>query len=360
VNYRTAQLLAPEDLGASGTKVINIDIDQPISRLEIRFQTTKASQGMSAASPANISKIEIVDGSTVLWSATGYECQAVAYYNNPGMIFDHGQHISTLGEVDIYRIDFGRWLWDTELAFMPGQYVNPQLRITWDEDVSDTSVTANELEVLAYLFDEKQVSPQGYLSVQEWFSYTVGAEDAFETIMLPEDHLIRGLYVRAFRDGFEPWAQIDEVRFDENNQQRVPFEYTNLENYYRAMKSVHPPIVQPFAFIADTGSLNFYVAPTDYYSGFVAAGLGATTEVFHEQASSKGGKLDIDASANTNALGLAFGWLPWHTFRFDMGYKMDMTDWYNPSGKRPRLRLRAASSGTNGTAQVVLEQLRRF
>lgn len=360
MNYRIAQLLAPEDLGATGTKVIDIDLDQPISQILIRFQTTKASQGMSAGAPANITKIEIVDGSTVLWSATGYECQAAAYYNRPGVSMEHGQHISTLSEADIYLITFGRWLWDEVLAFLPSRYRNPQLRVTFNEDVSDTSVTANELEVLAYIFDEKQISPIGFLSLQEWFDYTVGANNSYETVILPEDHVIRQILVRAYADGIEPWAQIKEARLDENNEQRIPWHYTSLENYYRAMKSEWPLIQTQIVLLSDTGGYNFYVPQTDYWSGVVGLGLSSTTEVYHDTVASKGGKISITGSGNVHFLGTSFGYLPWHCFQFPMGMKDRIEDWYDPRDQKPRLRLRAGSTGTSGTGQVVLEQLRRY
>ncbi|MCK9598667.1 MAG: hypothetical protein M0R06_06475 [Sphaerochaeta sp.] len=360
MKYREALLLPAEDVGEAGVKTIDIDIDKPISRIEITFKTTKASQGMSAGAPANIPKIQLVDGSKPLHSLSGYESQALAYYSRPGRVLDHGQHISTLSEVDIYPIDFGRWLWDPLLAFDPKRFSNPQLKIQYDEDVSDTSVTENALEVWAHIFDEKDVSPMGFLSAVEHHAYTCGSENSYEHVMLPEDRPIRQMLVRAYRDGYEPWTTIDEARLDEGSLDRIPWEYNDLEMFYRRMKAVWPMIVQQFSFIADTGALTFYVAPTDYYSGFLGAGLAATTELFHSGASSKGGKLGIDASANTNALGLVFGWLPWHCYQFPMGQKDDPDDWYDPAGKKPRLRLRAGSNGTNGTGNVILEQLWKY
>jgi len=360
VNTRIAQLLAPEDLGAAGTKVIGIDIDQPISRILIRFTTTKSKQGMDAPAPANISRIEIVDGSAVIFSLTGYECQALAYYNHPGVTMEHGQHINALSETDLYMIDFGRELWDETLAFLASRFTNPQLRITWDEDVADTGVSANECEILAFIFDEKQISPTGFLSAQEWFDYTVGANNSFEPVRLPEDHIIRQVLVRAYRDGYEPWAQIDEIRLDENNLQRVPFEYTNLENYYRMMKDVWKPLNTPTVIFISTGSLNFYYPQTDFWMAPSLMLINVDGNLRINGLSAKGGKLPIIAPAAAQAVGQAFGYLPWHTFQFPMGTQDQIEDWYDPTGKRPRLRLRAASSGTSGTGQVVLEQYRRY
>jgi hypothetical protein len=360
MNYRTAELLVGEDVGASGTKVIDVNVSKPISQIDITFKTTKASQGMSAGSPANISKIELVDGSKRLFSLSGYEAQALAYYSRPGIVCDHGQHISTLSEFDTFPILFGRHLWDKELAFDPTKFVNPQLRITYDEDVSDTSVSANELEVWAHIFDELAISPIGFLSAVEHYDYTCGAADSYETIELPDDRAIRQILVRAYQDGYEPWYQIDEARLDEGTLAKLVWEFTNLENYYRRMKAQWPLIVQQVCVLSDTGGVDYYVAPTDYYSGIVGMGMSSTAEVYHDGAASRGGKLSITGSANVHYLGLVFGYLPWHCYQFPMGLKDDIEDWYDPKGKKPRLRLRASTGATSGTGEVVLEELYRY
>lgn len=361
MNYRTSQLLVAEDVGPAGTKVIDINVSKPISQLDITFKTTKASQGQSAGSPANISKIELVDGSKRLFSLSGYEAQALAYYSRPGIVCDHGQHISTLSEFDIYPILFGRWLWDQLLAFDPKMFVNPQLRITFDEDVSDNSVTANELEVWAHIFDEMAISPLGFLSAIEHYDYTCGAADSYETIELPDDRVIRQILVRAHQAAYEPWYQIDEARFDEGTLDKIAWEFTNLENYYRRMKSHWPPIVQQVATAPGSGGADYFLPMTDYYAGYTFLGLGGTTEVYNSLAAGRGGKMTlVESVAGINVIGLAFGYLPWHCYQFPMGLKDVIEDWYDPKGKRPRLRLRASTGGTSGTGEVVLEELHRY
>ena len=360
MNYRNALLLAPEDLGPSGTKVIDLDLSQPVSRLTIRFRTTKVLYNMTAAGPANISKIELVDGSDVYHSLSGYENQALAYYSRPGVSMEHGQHIQTQSEVDIYTIDFGRYLWDRELAFLPAKYRNPQLRITFDEDVADTSVTANECEVWAHIFDELGVTPIGFLSAREWHAYTCGAENSYETVVLPEDKVIRQMLVRAFRDGFEPLTTIDEARLDENNLQRIAWEYTDLEDYYRWQKSVEPSIKTPLVIEPTNAQRYFYVPQTDYWARIQGLNVADGQEVYVAGTDMKGGKADVRGTANAQWIGTAEGWLPWHCYRFGLGLQPQIDDWYNPAGRKPRLRLRAGSNGTNGTGQVVLEQLHRY
>ena len=362
MNYRIAKLLSPEDVGASGVKVIDIDTSDPISRIAIRFQTTKSAHGMSAPGPADITKIELVDGSTPLHSLSGYENQALALYSRRTQTMVHGQHLASCSEMSIYGIDFGRYLWDPQLAFLPAKFPNPQLKITFDEDVSDTGVTANEMEVYAYLFDEKKVTPRGFLAAIEHWTDTCGADNSYDNIELPSDYPIRQLLLRAYRDGYEPWVQIDECRLDEDSLKHIPFDWDNLENMHRMQKGENVPLQENCIGVCDaSGSNTFYTTPTDYYvtmtpshigGGYVA--MGDTWE--------KGGKFSpIANSGSAFFAAIVHGWLPWHTYQFPLGDMQDISDWYDVRRtKKPRVRVRYASSGTNGTAQLVVEQLRQY
>lgn len=360
MKYRHALLLAAEDVGAAGTKVIDIEVNQPISSIDIKFKVTKASEGMGAPAPANITKIEIVDGSNVLFSLTGYECQALAYYNRPNRSCTHGQEISTLSEVEIFPIDFGRWLWDRLLAFDPTKFTNPQLRITYDEDLSDTSVTVNEMEVWAAIFDEEIPSPMGFLMGIEEYDYTLGANNSYEVIKLPEDHTIRQLLVRAYQDGYEPWYSIDEARFDENNLSKIPWEYTNLEEYYRRMKAVWPCIQTPSIVNLTTSARTFYYPQTDFWAAVNLMGLAVDVAPYINATSMRGGKASLISGSAGQMVGQAFGYLPWHCYQFPMGLKDEIDDWYDPAGKAPRLRLRASTGATSSTGQVITEKLHRY
>lgn len=360
MKYRHALLLSPTDLGEAGTKIIDIDVNKPISRINIRFKTTKANYAMSVPAPANISKIELVDGSKLLHSLSGYENQALAYYSRGNISMEHGQHIPTLAEVDMYALDFGRHLWDELLAFNPLRFDNPQLKITWDEDVSDTGVSANECEVWADIFDEKEISPLGFLVATEHYSYTPSAADAYEEVSLPSDRLIRQILVRAYQDGYEPWYNIDEIRFDEGTLDKIPWEYTDLEMYYRRMKSVWPMIQTPLVIEPTTSARVYYVPQTDFWAFVVGIPMAVAPSLYVNGTSMRGGKLSAIASASEQVAGMACGYLPWHCYQFPMGKLDDIDDWYDPTDKKPRLRLRASTGGSSVTGYVILEELYRY
>lgn len=361
MKYRRSLLMAPQDLGPAGTKVIDINIDKPLSRIEIKFQTTKATDGHVLGPPANILKIEIVDGSRVLHSLNGYESQALAYYSRGMVQMDHGQHSSGNSETDLYPIDFGRFLWDPELAFIPSNFSNPQLRITFDENLADAATSVNECEVWADIFDEGAISPVGFLAAIEHYAYTCGAADSFETISLPEDRAYRQILVRAYTIAREPWYTIDEARLDEGTLDKIPFDYTSLETYYRMMKAVWPMLNLTMEGISASGGTLFYLPVTDFRAALVPMPLGGNAcDMCLSGSSMKGGAATVISASNSDFLAHVFGWLPWHTFQFPMGRQDMIDDWYDPAGKKPRLRLRASTSGTGGIGQVVIEELHRY
>jgi len=361
MKYRHAELLAAESISAAGTKTIDLDIVDCLSRIDIRWKATKSKGSMDAHPAADILKIELVDGSDVLHSTTGYENQALAIYSRRVDTMNHGQHISGSSEESQYGIDFGRYLWDERLAFDPKRFKNPQLKIQHNLALSDTGVSAAELEVFGHFFDEKVVSPMGFLMAKEHHDYTCGSDNSYENIDLPTDYLIRQILVRAYRSGYEPWAQIDEARLDEENLKRVVFDHDSLENYYRVMKGVWKPVQELIVGIASAGGVAFFVTPTDYWATMALLSQGNSPDTYLSGSSMKGGAPTVISAAATQFTGIVHGYLPNHCFQFPLGMQDDIDDWYDVTKlSRPRLRLRAAGSGTSGTGQVVLEQLRRY
>ena len=137
MNYRLAKLLSPEDLGTAGTKVIDINVSDVISRIDIIFRTKNGDTAFEDHPAGNITKIEMVDGSDVLFSLSGREAQALNFYDRGRPADNHmtgsnGEYMRA-----IFGLDFGKYLFDPTLAFDPSKFINPQLKITWDEDVAN-------------------------------------------------------------------------------------------------------------------------------------------------------------------------------------------------------------------------------
>lgn len=360
MNYRTTTLMARSDIGPSGTKVIPINVQQPISRIMLEWQVMKGNVGMEGYAHLDISKIELVDGSDVIFSMNGGQAQALNILDRKVRTMNYGVSIAANVQLSYYGIDFGRFLWDPELAFLPERFNNPQLNVTYSEILSDTSGSAGSLEVKAEVFDEKVISPRGFLMSKVHHSYSIGDDGSYEYIHMPTDHPYRKILIQGYDIGEHPYYVVAEARLNEDNERRIPWDWV-LERYFIHRIGVDQEVQEEISSQLTGGSNIVYCTPTNYWATIVVTpeALGRT---LGNSGTGKGGKFTI-ISATTGAwTGIVKGYLPNHCFHFPFGNEQDIEDWYDVTKVGDlELRLRAGGIGAaGGTGAVILQQLRRY
>ena len=359
MKYRNVSILSPVDLvAASGTKVINIHVKDIISRITLYWQVTMHEDGMNGYQHLDITKIELVDGSDLLHSLDGGQNQALCIYDRKCPTMNVGLHINGVEDVAHFGIDFGRWLLDPVLAFDPTKFSNPQLKITYDEDKSDTLAGGGELEVWADCFDEKIVTPVGFLMSKEiWNAAKPTA--GYEYVALPTDYPIRKMLLQPYYAATAPYGIVDEARLDEDNEKRIPFDW-NLEAYHYIRRTIDHAIQEDIAGQGDIDGEKLYTTPTNYWATLVANTQDGAGIAWYDRFG-KGGYFLVRLSVSTSYAGIVKGWLPNHCFQFPFGNQEDMDDWYDVTRVgNLRLRLKAGAGGANGTVGVILQQLRRY
>lgn len=360
MNYRLAEVLAAKSV-TTETITIDINIQDPISRIEIAYDVTLASNAMQAQLGANVTKIELVDGSDVLFSLNGLECQALCIYDRRVPTMNDSNLTNGAHAHAHFGLDFGRWLWDELLAFDPKQFRNPQLKITFDVDACDASAATSAVEVFAHTFDEKVISPMGFLMSKVHHAWTPSGADVYEYIDLPTDHPIRQLLIRGFLTQVHPDGVVDYARLSEDNDKRVVFDM-NLSSYLRRMKGVWLPVEDNvFEYCNAAGQYNKYVTPTSYDT--IWAGMSMSVIPTGVDTYIIGGYLQLLTESATPMLGgRVKGWCPNHTFQIPFGKQGDLDDWYDVMGKGSVvLRLMSGGScSTTSVVSVILQQLRRY
>lgn len=366
MNYRKVTIHPAESIAAAGTKTIDITGNDVISRILVKYIITKGVAGHTMAAPlaADITKIELVDGSDVLFSLTGYEAQALNIYDRKCGTMNFGQQMASCMGESFYGLDFGRYLFDPMLGLDPKRFRNLQLKISYTLVGSDTTCTAAILEVFSDNFDEKGVSPIGFLMSKEHYSYTCGADGSFEYIDLPTDHPLRKLLLRAYTDAREPEYTIESVRLDEDNLKRIPIDIT-LKKYIDMMMGEWTPVEELFScIVTDTagGARTYYMTPTNEFPSIAGFGTPGTLVLGSPSGWMRGGKVVlISETGGQNIYGIVHGFCPNHCIEFPFGNPQDIDDWYDITKINAlKLRLEAAGSGTSGKAQVVLQQLRKY
>lgn len=358
MNTRIATILAAEDLGAAGTKTLDINLKDIISRITVVFQATNVSEIMGEHPAANISKLELVDGSDVLYSLSGLQCQALNFYQRKEKPYSYIDNIAGHVETAVFGIDFGRFLYDQALAFDPTKFTNPQLKITWDEDACEVDCTVNSCMVRAHIFDELVPTPTGFLTTKEIYSYLIQTS-GYEYIDLPTDYILKDLFIKARYADESFFGLLDEARVSEDNERRVPLDLTMSELLREALEA-YGYVFEHAYLNGVTSATVFYGMPCDLeYAGYSPYGAADAGAVW----STGGGKWRSDGtSANANYKVIMMGALPHGVMPILPKSGPEIVDWYDAT-KLGSLKLRikdGAGVADVATGEVITTQYRPY
>lgn len=246
MKVRDDVLVVQEDLGTSGTKQWDLNYTDVISELVLRFGATVSTNGtQDNPLERNVSKIEIVDGSDVLWSLPGDVAYSLAV--QAGKYKPYEDFVTAANgtpEVSI-PIQFGRFLYDPTLGFVPRNFKNPQLKVTFDEAtvtaagadgyVSDSFV----LSITARLMEEAP-SPEGWLMAKDLYDFTSVASGD-EKVVMPTDYPWRQLFVRAYETEVSYASTITNYKLNCDRGKFIPFD-SHVRYIVERMASVYPMI----------------------------------------------------------------------------------------------------------------------
>lgn len=362
MNYRLATILAREEHSTDTTKVIDLNLADPVSQMIVIYEPYNSASGTPTAHPARcVTKIELVDGSDVLYSLSGVEAQAADWYHQKQEPLNHLIYLPTMYAEEIFNLNFGRHLWDPILAFDPNKFTNPQLKITLDIDAGGSTVTLGYLTVLAMIFDEKAVTPTGFLMHKEIKDYALAAS-AHEYTDLPVDFPYRKLFARIQKYGTGTEYCFSNIKLSEDNDRRIPLDHT-ISQILKSMVGQTRPYQE---MIMSEGSLTaFYTYCTPaYWPTFQGTQWRpATSAAIIALYEGDGGRLKVDqGTATSNIQILATGWCPHGALELPFGLQEEPDDWYDVT-KLGSLRLDVtAGSGMSSSesAQIFLQQLRKY
>ncbi|MBU2118762.1 MAG: hypothetical protein KJ954_14335 [Alphaproteobacteria bacterium] len=358
MNYRRSLLLSPVDVDAAGTKVIDLNFPDVISRIMIKFDVTNpASVTIQEVPAANIPKIEIVDGSNVIFSLTGMQTHALDFLDTGRQYICGGSYVPAWALSAILMINFGRFLFDPVLAFDPKKFTNPQLKITFDEDVAVANAVTNSLTVFADIFDEKVAAPTGFLMNKELYDY-VPVADSTEEIDLPNDYTFRKLILQARVADLWFGGIIGNLKLSEDNDRKIPFDLTGsqLENYVHERFGEYRDGI-----IADLNTItgvDIYHAPTQGVK--MRGDFYCISDVVADVPFGYRNKYACTTNTGSSVMDIA-GTIPHGCICIPFGDQNDPADWYVPGTKNLKLKIKAGTGKTfTETFHVLTQQVRNY
>ncbi len=358
MNYRHTELLAAESIATAGTKTIDINLADVISRISLQVRLTGNGSTPTAHPAKAISKIEVVDGSNVIFSGKGIMAQALDFYDMSVEPHNALAYANDVQSIAVFNINFGRMLYDELLALDPGKFNNLQLKVTHNLALGGCAPDAATLQVVADVFDEKVISPRGFLMSKEHYSFA-DTSSAVEYVDLPTDFPIRKLIVQANADDKYPYEQANKIKLSEDSDKRVVIE----ENFSDIIKFFGQfwPLYKELLFGVTSGTaVNFYLTPTlwNYY----ALLSDDATAAYLEPDYTAGQRQSIKASAACNFRGVVQGFCPHGAMVIPFGKQFDPEDWYDVTRlKSLKAKITQGSSVSGSeTIEIITQQLRSY
>lgn len=241
---RDSVLLDTYTLSDSETHIIDIRVNQPITALQIMYYAQNGSTyNLSNWLAENISKIELVDGSEVLFSLSAEQAQGLAFYGGGVRPRNYMREDPSQNQYCDIWVLFGRYLYDQVLAFDATKYSNPQLKLTHNlatiTAVGVTGFTGDScnVRVVAKLMEDAP-APTGFLMAKEHYNWDTGSSSLRKYLDLPTDNKYRMIGLRCHVENKAGHQIMQEVKMNIDQESYIPFDLTgsDLANFGLAVR----------------------------------------------------------------------------------------------------------------------------
>ena len=358
MNYRLSQILAAESILTAGTKIIDVDLVDPVSRLLIRVDLTNNGSTPTGHPAAALTKIELIDGSEVLFSASGYGAKAVDLYDMGFKDCDLLDWTDNSWVTAFIALNFGRHLYDEEFGFDPTRFRNPQIKISHNYALGGCAPDAANMRIWADCFDAKKPAFSGMLLTKEHYSYSM-VSSGVTYVDLPTDHPIRKLIVMSRASDKRAFDQFAQLKLTEEFDKKIILdEYTEqLEDHVAKLYGRYREYICGYT---DPTGRSFFITPTAECKGMLTPGAAASITVWENY--KNGGYMKIGITAGGFFDGEVSGFTPHGAVPILFGKQSDPNDWWDVTKLgNARLKITAGSSvGSASTCQVITQQLRKY
>lgn len=355
---RITTLEAAASIATAGTKTIDLNISNPISQIVLIVKATNTDSVPEAHGAKMLSKIEVVDGSDLIFSLSGFEAQAMGYYHNGVLPFSVNNYRAASMNIQTFTLDFGRFLWDKELALDPTKFNNLQLKITHNLTNGGSSSTVGTLAAFAHVFNAGVATPVGFLSCKELYSYSL-TSSALETITLPTDRPYRKLIVQSIASGKQPHEQYNKLTLSVDNDRVLLINNESVSDLIKFVSQL-APIVEMIAGRGTGSGVDHFTAIS--FNGVINIGaLGtALTAVTSEEF--YGGAVAILSNSGQDFQAALSGYSPHGSLELPFGRQGVIEDWLNTDeiGSLVLKLIAGSSILGSSTVEITAQQLRKY
>ena len=223
----------------SGVFTLTIPVGLKIQDIRVIIASTNGATSNTVGKLCGmVTKIEVLNGSDVLYSLSGREAQAYFAFNQltgpTGQARLPFKLLSSAAAVVVteeFPVIFGRYFRDPLYYLDTSRYQNPVLRITYAMTISATAGFATgttTISALARIIDADAPPYQGFVMAKEISSYTTAASGDNDTL-LPLDWPYCGLLISALKTTIDPTTVLTNFKLLVNAGQYIPFDIASTD-----------------------------------------------------------------------------------------------------------------------------------
>ena len=220
-------LVNAETLTDSKTFTKALDHNLKIQEIRCRYQATNGGTSNTLGKlNGMITKLEVVDGSDVLHSLSGQECQANNFFRHGRLPFQQLNSKAAGVVIEEFIISFGRFRGDREFYLDTSRFSNPKLSLTSALTISATAGFATGtgvLTVILKLIEDGASACRGFIQSQEVDAWTTLASGHHKTD-LPLDLPYHSIMVKDLETLIEPDVDISNIKLNINSGRYIPYD----------------------------------------------------------------------------------------------------------------------------------------
>lgn len=237
VNYHYVVRKKSES-GQDGTVTYDLPESGFIPEINLRvFSTGTSSTDPVIPASVQITKVELLDGGTVLQSLTGNQLHAVSMFRGNKERASTERNEGGVEGYDDFRILLGANVNGIDYAPDFSRFTNPQIQITWDNTTTtgpfgetydaDTS-PAMKFTVLCKIVRGQTKYTHGYVLSKQIKTFTSAASATVQTDV-PRGEALLGLMVEAGYIDLDWTEDVEQIKLDFDNGAWVPFDFKEEE-----------------------------------------------------------------------------------------------------------------------------------
>jgi len=336
------------------TRTLNLNLATPISRIVVRMKGTNTTSDPVGHPAKMISKIELIDGSDVLYSLSGVQAGAVNFIENGELPFYCCEYELPIEVCATAQINFGRQLWDREFALDPKYYRNLQLKVTNAVGSGGSTAGTCTLAVFAYVFEDSPPSPRGFLMTKELKSYTTVANQ-HEYTQLPQDYPFRFVILQSYTTNIPPNTAFGNLKFTIDTDRRVLLNDISMTEFLKAQVPMDL-VEENIGGLGNAAANEYFIASTYNNYGVMVGRNAADATIFCNQPA--GQTVSITAAAGKSFGCHLEGYCAFGAMNLLMMDKYDPASWLDPVGTKSVLL--DITGGGASTAYILTQQARTY